>query len=118
MLLPRCGSACPGAGLDEAQLNTIGYVVSRYGGLTGQDLERLTHAEPPWQRANERRLPKTSVRIDRSWLEEYFRSEALSDDDDVELDRDEVAAMVRGAEDRKRDVLSPDSHEAIMARLG
>src|SRR5918998_5536593 len=34
--------------LTEAELNTIGYVVSRYGGLSGNDLERLTHSEDPW----------------------------------------------------------------------
>src|SRR5437773_4537685 len=33
------------ADLDEAQLNTIGYVISRYGALTGRDLENLTHSE-------------------------------------------------------------------------
>jgi uncharacterized phage-associated protein len=31
------------AELTEAQLNTVGYVLSRYGALTGQDLENLTH---------------------------------------------------------------------------
>src|SRR3954466_657693 len=30
--------------LDEAGLNTVGYVLSRYGRLTGQDLENLSHA--------------------------------------------------------------------------
>src|SRR3954465_4039765 len=41
----------------EAQLNTIGYVVSRYGALTGLDLENLTHSETPWQRADSNRRP-------------------------------------------------------------
>src|SRR5437773_7443863 len=38
------------ARLSEAQLNTVGYVVSRYGALTGRELEILTHGETPWQR--------------------------------------------------------------------
>src|SRR2546421_7872466 len=33
------------APLGEAELNTIGYVLSRYGALTGHDLENLTHSE-------------------------------------------------------------------------
>src|SRR5947207_3630527 len=39
----------PAAGLSEGQLNTIGYVVSRYGALTGRDLENLAHTEAPWR---------------------------------------------------------------------
>lgn len=35
------------APLDEAGLNTVGYVVARYGGLSGSELERLTHGELP-----------------------------------------------------------------------
>ena len=60
------GKSPPAAGrrLDEAELNTVGYVVSRYGGLTGRDLERLTHGERPWQRADGGRPPGGSVRID------------------------------------------------------
>ena len=42
------GIAIEDAVLDEAVLNTVGYVVSRYGALTGRDLERLTHSEDPW----------------------------------------------------------------------
>jgi uncharacterized phage-associated protein len=48
---------------DEAILNTIGHVVSRYGNLTGNDLERLTHAEDPWRDADQNRAARASVRI-------------------------------------------------------
>ena len=40
------------APLGEAELNTVGYVVSRYGALSGTDLRHLTHSERPWQDAN------------------------------------------------------------------
>lgn len=113
----RQGQSREPSTLDEAQLNTVGYVVSRYGGLTGLDLEHLTHSESPWQRANARRHPKTSARIDIQWIEEHFRATAVPDDDDVQLDSDEVAAWLRDAEDRKRDERRPDSLETIMARL-
>lgn len=79
----REGTAAPsGAALTEAQLNTIGYVVSRYGGLTGADLERLTHTEPPWQDADRARRPKSSAKISVESLRAYFGSAASGDDDD------------------------------------
>ena len=37
--------------LGAGQLNTIGYVISRYGRLTAHDLELLSHAEDPWRAA-------------------------------------------------------------------
>lgn len=49
--------------MDEAQLNTVGYVLSRYGALTGGDLENLTHSEEPWQLADSGRRPGESARI-------------------------------------------------------
>jgi uncharacterized phage-associated protein len=35
--------------LDDAQLATVGYIVDRYGRLTGADLMHLTHADGPWR---------------------------------------------------------------------
>lgn len=85
--------------LGEAELNTVGYVLSRYGGLTGRDLVNLTHSEEPWRRADSARPPGTSVPIAARWMEDYFRSEA-GDDDDAVLDAAEVSAWLRDAEDR------------------
>src|SRR3954464_15797303 len=45
----------PSASVGEAELNTVGYVLSRYGRLSGRDLEILSHAEDPWQRAGRSR---------------------------------------------------------------
>ena len=42
--------------LAEAALNTLGYVVSRYGALTARDLEHLTHSEAPWQCPGRKRI--------------------------------------------------------------
>jgi len=47
--------------MNEAQLNTVGYVLSRYGSLTGQDLEHLTLGEEPWQLADSGRRPGKSA---------------------------------------------------------
>lgn len=113
----RGGKSSSSSALDEACLNTLGYVVSRYGGLTGRDLEILTHSESPWQRANARRLPRTSARIEQSWLKEHFLVVAAPDEDDVQLDSDAVAAWLGGAERRRGDELRPDSPAQILARL-
>jgi uncharacterized phage-associated protein len=37
--------------LTEAALNTVGYVLSRYGRLSILDLQHLSMAEPPWRNA-------------------------------------------------------------------
>src|SRR4051794_26274717 len=66
------GPATERTELDKAALNTVGHVLSRYGKLTGRDLELLTHAEDPWNRADATRPPKGSVRIEREWLTDYF----------------------------------------------
>lgn len=114
----RDNVTAPPAHLSEGQLNTVGYVVSRYGALSGQDLENLTHSESPWRRANERRLPRTSVRIETSWLLEHFRVAAAPDDDEVQLDSAEVAAWLAEAPARRQDELHRDSRAAVAARLG
>lgn len=70
------------AGLTEGELNTIGYVVHRYGGLTGNDLIRLSHTERPWRQANAERPASTSVRIEQEAIRAYF-SEVADEDDEM-----------------------------------
>jgi uncharacterized phage-associated protein len=104
--------------LTEAQLNTIGYVVSRYGALTGQDLEHLAHSETPWQRADGRRRPHESVRIEPDWLIGYFKTNGAADeDDDVPLDSDAVTHWLTDARLRRADELRPDSADELRSRL-
>jgi uncharacterized phage-associated protein len=104
--------------LTEAQLNTIGYVVSRYGALTGQDLENLAHSETPWQQADGRRRPHESVRIEQEWLIGYFSTDGAADeDDDVPLDSDAVIHWLTGARRRQADELRQDSPEELRSRL-
>ena len=56
--------------LADGVLNTIGYVLSRYGALTGQDLENLTHSEGPWRLADSGRRPGESARIKLEWIKQ------------------------------------------------
>lgn len=107
------------AALDEAKLNTIGYVLSRYGANTGNDLELLTHSEMPWQRANSFRRPKGSVRIEREWIREFFATDGAADgdDEDTVLDSTVISQWLEGAEERRQRPAQPDDLEEIRARL-
>jgi uncharacterized phage-associated protein len=89
----------PAAGqLGEAELNTIGYVVHRYGRLTGRELTILSHGEMPWQRANQARSPRGSARIDAAWIAEQFTTAQTADRAEaVALDPGEVARLAGGA---------------------
>jgi Uncharacterized phage-associated protein len=108
----------PGA-LDEGQLNTIGYVLSRYGALTGRDLENLTHSETPWQLADTGRRPGESARIERTWIQDYFRTQGAADgdEDEVILDSAAVTQWLRDAPARRAEPARPDSPEELRARL-
>jgi len=105
--------------LDEAQLNTVGYVLSRYGALTGLDLENLTHSERPWQRADQGRRPNTSARIEPEWIREYFSTSGAADDstDEARLDSTAVSQWLRDAEKRRQEPARPDNPEELRARL-
>jgi uncharacterized phage-associated protein len=99
------GEAPPGsAALGEAELNTIGYVVSRYGKLTGSDLQHLTHGELPWQQADAGRPLGGSARIERDWMRDYFRGpgSAAADQDVATITPGDLASLVSGAEERRR----------------
>jgi uncharacterized phage-associated protein len=110
----------PSSDLDEAQLNTIGYVISRYGALTGRDLENLTHSETPWQLADQLRRPGESARIEAEWITEYFRTGGAADGDeeDVQLDSADVTRWLREARSRRDEPVRPDRLEELRARSG
>lgn len=81
--------------LDEAALNTIGYVVSRYGRLSGQDLVNLTHSQTPWLDADAERQRRgaRSALIANEALSAYF-----SDPVDRGPDAADSEPQVGGAE--------------------
>lgn len=105
--------------MDEAQLNTVGYVLSRYGALTGKDLENLTHSEEPWQLADSGRRPGESAHIKPEWIKQYFRTRGSADDEEggVFLDSASVAQWLQGAEKRREGPSRPDRREELVARL-
>jgi uncharacterized phage-associated protein len=107
-----------GTGMAEAQLNTIGYVVSRYGELTGRELEILTHGESPWQRADADRPAGRSARIDPVWIREHFvAAEMVDRAEEPALDPVEVAALLSGAEQRRAGPRYPDDLDVLRSRI-
>lgn len=68
----------PDLGTDEGALNTIGFVLARYGRLSGAQLERLSHTESPWLDADKVRAEqgRASVRIEVSAIATYFTEQA------------------------------------------
>jgi len=103
--------------LDEAELNTLGYVMSRYGGLTARDLIRLSHGELPWQRANEQRGSGTSVRISTDSIRDYFSQVADEDDEAFPpLDAQLLRVMLSDASDRWGRPSTVDSLDDLAAR--
>lgn len=103
--------------LDERQLNTVGYVVSHYGALSGAELERLTHTETPWIEANRRRRPGSSARISVDAIRDYFAAQG-TDDDTIQLDADELGRWLEQVRpyDPSADVVT-DDRERLRARI-
>jgi len=110
---PRTGS-----GMGEAELNTIGYVISRYGELTGRELEILTHGEDPWRRADADRPAGSSARIDPAWIREHFvAAEVIDRAEEPALDLAEVGALLAGAEQRRAGPRYPDDLDVLRSRI-
>ncbi|KLL11543.1 MULTISPECIES: Panacea domain-containing protein [Protofrankia] len=107
------------AELGEAELNTIGYVLSRYGALTGRDLEVLSHGELPWHAADLKRRPGASVSITLESMREYFATAGAPDgtEDEPLLDSAAVAHWLSDAADRRQGPEHPDDLNELRARL-
>jgi uncharacterized phage-associated protein len=106
------------AALSEAQLNTIGYVVSRYGAMSGRDLEILSHHEAPWHDANLQRRPGSPKKIPLDAMRDYFRAASDDDGEDGAPDSDEVTAWLSGVGSVPSGTGQPDSIDELRSRLG
>ncbi len=110
------GIAIVDAVLDEAALNTVGYVVSRYGALTGNDLERLTHSEDPWIDADSKRDQGGTIRIRIDTIASYFRGDGADDEDrEIQPDPSELHNWLRETADIQR-AGAADTVDGIRAR--
>jgi uncharacterized phage-associated protein len=106
--------------LDSAMLNTVEYVVSRYGSLTGKQLIRLTHEEAPWRTLSEQESTFTGDVISHEQLKAFFES-----DGDDETSSSVFANAMTDPGYRKlveaavmrEEPPSPDEPEEVVARL-
>jgi uncharacterized phage-associated protein len=80
---------------NEGDLNTIGYVVERYGCLSPADLRTLVRMSRPWLRAG-----KDSRTVDLDALRDWFRRDDETNDPDDErpnrAERAHVAELLAG----------------------
>jgi uncharacterized phage-associated protein len=106
--------------LDEAELNTVGYVVSRYGTLSGGDLSRLTHSEDPWQAADSMRkvTGEKSVNIEPGWIKKCFQDKEAEDDKEErpQVDRAALEEWLAKAPAQRDRPHRRDSREEYLAR--
>ncbi|TDD17858.1 Panacea domain-containing protein [Nonomuraea diastatica] len=111
----RAGDALELPELSEAELNTVGYVLSRYGKLATEELERRIHVEAPWMRAEAGRVPGRSARIELEWIREFFSAQAMKEND-FGLDPAEVKRTLEATQRRDKPRRT-DSLEDIRAWL-
>lgn len=102
--------------LGEAELNTVGYVLSRYGALSPRDLINLSHSQDPWRLADAGRRPGTSKRIEQAWITDYFTADQ-GDEDVVPLDADEVDVWLKDAAERRDQPRKPDDPVGLAAQI-
>ncbi len=106
--------------LDNGRLNTIGYVLSRYGHNTGHDLETLTHNEGPWREAYHRATggrDRHTIGIDamRTFFLDVHATD--NDEDEIQFDPADIARFLVGAGKREMLPSKPDTRESLLARL-
>ena len=113
-LPPAPGERLPELG--ERVLNTIGYVTSRYGQISGTDLMNSTHSESPWIRANAQRFPRRSARIKTEWIKDYYVAAGeVEQEDQFSFDPNEVRALLTAAAAQPSRQIQPDSLDDIRA---
>ena len=90
--------------------------MSRYGALTGSDLERLTHNEDPWLDADAKRQKGGSIRIPDAALAGFFQANAADrEDQELQPDLAHVHSWLSEVTDNQESV-APDTFEGIRAR--
>lgn len=113
-------AASPSGQLTNGELNTIGYVASRYGRMNDLDLERLARAEGPWQMADRERARGRSAVIELDWMRDYFRAaEDHHEPGEVWLSREKIAELTAGAAERRARFgpVGPDETPELLTRL-
>lgn len=101
---------------DEAAVNTLPYVISRYGGLTGGDLEILSHGQEPWLSADEERKSGGSGVIEHTAMAAYFTRSDL-DEETPWPDEEAIAGSLVGAAERQAAPACVDDVDRLRSRV-
>lgn len=105
--------------LDEAALNTVAFVVSRYGSLTGRDLETLSHGQDPWIQADHARRGGGSDVITEAAMTGYFAVSVRDDEDDLPWPDDAlIAEWLTSTPQRPAAVMGYDDVQRLRERAG
>lgn len=102
--------------LDNSQLTTIGYVLSRYGNLTLHDLDVLSRHSQPAVEAGRGRYPRAAATIRTDAMADYFAHVVDVDPDAPMWNSADVARLVEGAEERLKDPSRPDDMDRLQKR--
>jgi uncharacterized phage-associated protein len=104
------------AELSETELNTIGYVCSRYGKNSGAELEHITHNEGPWRQAFRRsRIRPGRDVISRESIREFFVAKLAAEQTGPQVDPDELRNVLAGALDRLAEPAMADNADSLRA---
>lgn len=104
----------------DRDLNTVGFVVSRYGNLPLRDLATLIRVQSPYQLAEVGRQPGQAATVDVEVMHRHFTAARLAERREAgvtpEVDA-AVTAFLAGAEERANEPLRPDDLSTLRARV-
>ncbi|HEU5108044.1 MAG TPA: hypothetical protein VFT95_05755 [Micromonosporaceae bacterium] len=112
-----------GAEPGEAELNTVGFVVSRYGNLPARDLLVLIRHQSPYELAEAGRQAGHGAVIDVEVMRRHFAAAETAERREAGITPEveaAVSAMVAGAHERLKDAVhedTPDDLERLRARV-
>jgi uncharacterized phage-associated protein len=104
-----------GENLTEGELNTVSYVVGRYGRLTGRDLDRLTMGEDPWLSAQ---ASGGHGIIRPESMRNYFLADGspAAGEEESPLDPQVISRWLAGAQHHRSTHDTPDDLDAFRRR--
>lgn len=103
--------------LNDEHLNTVGFVIARYGNLSAGDLRTLIRAADPWKLAAAR---PEDPRIEWLWMQDWFERQAAAfEPDEPRLTRQQVTRLAERAltEPAGSSSGAPLTREALKARI-
>lgn len=103
------------AELSNAHLNTVDYVISRYGNLSAADVRTLVRGTDPWQLATRR---TEDLRIELAWMQDAFRRAASRvEEGELVLSREQIRDLATRAAAQSVGPGKTTTREDLLARV-